>query len=51
MKGSSAILINLALHHNSHFRCRKPYDICISFALSSNEHETIQVFDKQRFKL
>ncbi len=25
MEGSSDILINLALHHNSHFDCRESY--------------------------
>ncbi len=32
MKGSSDILSNLALHHNSQFRCRQPKAIinCVS---------------------
>ncbi len=37
MNGSSDILSNLALHHNSQFRCRQPiYFIVLNFENYSN---------------
>ncbi len=43
MKGSSDILINLVLHHNSHFRCGQPKSNILSCHVGRENKTTTKI--------